>query len=69
VCTDAMVARQGGTVHRSTFAAYEGLAALCFAMRFLDIPEAERNAIFFENGEGLFRPWLTTPPTGDLTHE
>lgn len=54
VCTDAMVRRQGGMADRSTFAAYENLAALCFAMRFLELPEIERNAIFHDNAERLF---------------
>ncbi len=58
VCTDEMVSRQGGTAHRSTFAAYEGLAALCFALRFLEVPEEERNDIFYRNGEGLFQRFL-----------
>jgi predicted TIM-barrel fold metal-dependent hydrolase len=61
VCTDAMVARpkgQAATAQRSTFAAYEGLAALCFALRFLEVSEAEREAIFFGNGERLYERYL-----------
>ena len=58
VCTDEMVARQGGTARRSTFALYEGMAALCFALRFLEVPEEERNDIFYRNGEGLFQRFL-----------
>lgn len=55
VCTDGMVARQGGMADRSTFAAYENLAALCFAMRFLEMDEEAREAIFRTNGERLYR--------------
>lgn len=54
VCTDEMVRRQGGTAHRTTFAAYENLAALCFAMRFLGLDETERRAIFYDNAARLF---------------
>lgn len=57
-CTDGMVARQGGMAHRSTFAAYENLAALCFAMRFLEMNTSEREALFFGNGERLFQRFL-----------
>lgn len=44
----------GGMADRSTFAAYENLAALCFAMRFLDLEPSEREAIFCTNAERLF---------------
>ena len=54
VCTDEMVMRQGGTAHRTTFAAYENLAALFFALRFMDLGVAEREAIFHGNAERLF---------------
>lgn len=54
VCTDGMVERQGGMAHRSTFAAYENLAALCFAMRFLEMDAGSREAIFRTNGERLY---------------
>ena len=57
-CTDAMVERQGGMAHRSTFAAYENLAALCFAIRFLELDDAARDALFFGNGERLYQPHL-----------
>lgn len=58
-CTDGMVARHGGMAERSTFAAYENLAALCFAVRFLELDTAERDALFFSNGESLYRPHLS----------
>ena len=57
-CTDGMVERQGGMAHRSTFAAYENLAALCFAMRFLELDAPAREAIFYGNGERLFKHFL-----------
>lgn len=57
-CTDAMVERQGGMAHRSTFAAYENLAALCFAMRFMELDVVTREAIFCDNGERLFKRFL-----------
>lgn len=53
-CSDAMVARQGGMAHRSTFAAYENLAAWCFALRFLEVGAAERDALFCGNAERLY---------------
>lgn len=55
VCTDEMVARTGGTAHRSTFAVYENLAALCFAIRFLELDDVERDALFYGNAETFFR--------------
>jgi len=58
VCTDAMVERQGGMAHRSTFAAYENLAALCFAVRFLELDKAARDALFCHNGETLYQRFL-----------
>lgn len=54
ICTDEMVTRQGGTAHRTTFAAYENLAALCFAIRYLELNEEERNALFHDNAARLF---------------
>lgn len=58
VCTDDMVRRHGGMAERSTFAAYENLAALCFALRFLELSDVERNGIFHDNAERLFgRIW------------
>ena len=58
VCTDEMVSRKGGMARGATYAAYEGIAALCFALRFLAVPEEEREDIFFRNGEGLFGAYL-----------
>ena len=57
-CTDEMVERQGGMAHRSTFAAYENLAALCFAVRFLELDAVAREALFSGNGERLYRRFL-----------
>ncbi len=53
--TADMVARKGGTPNRSTFAAYESLAALCHAMKFCDLSEDERFGIFYANARKLFR--------------
>lgn len=54
VCTAEMVARSGGMADKTTFAAYENFCALCRAMRFLKLSDAERNAIFHDNAIGLY---------------
>jgi predicted TIM-barrel fold metal-dependent hydrolase len=52
--TAEMVARKGGTPDRSTFAAYESLAALCRAMQFCNLSNDDRNAVFYGNAARLF---------------
>lgn len=54
LCTSAMVARPGGTADRSTYAAYENLCALCFAVRHLDLSARERFALFCGNACTLY---------------
>ncbi|MBI2433854.1 MAG: amidohydrolase family protein [Candidatus Hydrogenedentes bacterium] len=61
VCTDAMVARAGGMAAKSTFAAYESLCALCYAVRFLGLSEAERWDLFFQNAAQLYRAGAALP--------
>lgn len=53
--TAEMVARKGGTPNRSTFAAYENLAALCHAMKFCALTAEEQRGIFYDNASRLFR--------------
>jgi len=55
VCTADMLTHKGPTTHRTTYAAYENLAALCFAVRHLDLSEAERNALFHDNAMRLYQ--------------
>jgi len=52
--TAEMTARKGGTPDRSTFAAYESLAALCHALKFCALNEEERCGIFYNNAAKLF---------------
>ena len=53
-CTAEMVARKGGMADMTTFAAYENLCALCFALRYAGVEEEERHGIFFQNACELF---------------
>ena len=54
VCTADMVARAGGMADKTTFAAYESLAALCRAMRLCSCSEDDRLGMFYRNACGLF---------------
>jgi hypothetical protein len=54
VCTAEMVARKGGMVDKTTYAAYENLSALCFALRYASVTEVERHGIFYQNGCTMF---------------
>ena len=53
-CTTAMVKRANGMPDKTTFAAYESLAALCRAMRLSQCSEEDRANIFYRNACGLF---------------
>jgi predicted TIM-barrel fold metal-dependent hydrolase len=53
-CTAKMVTRAGGMPDKTTFAAYENLAALCRAMRLCACGEEDRQSIFYHNACGLF---------------
>lgn len=62
VCTDAMVNRPGGIPAKSTFAAYENLCALCYAVRFLRFSEQERQDLFHDNAAKLYASCGTGTP-------
>jgi len=53
-CTAEMVARKGGMTDQTTFAAYENLCALCFALRYAAVTEDERHGIFYRNACDMF---------------
>ena len=53
-CTSEMVARKGGMADKTTYAAYESLAALCRALRLCDISDQECEHIFYHNACELF---------------
>lgn len=53
--TPAMVARAGGMADKTTFAAYENLCALCWAMRFCRLTPGERCGVFIDNAAHLYR--------------
>lgn len=54
VCTQDMLTHKGPTAHRTTYAAYENLSALCFALRHLELGESEREALFSGNAARMF---------------